>query len=352
MKRIIFSLVLICCRFFCIGQTLYQCATPTPSHPQIFSIQDLQQAERTIDYQYVLNIYVHILRNNDGSNAATNETQLNIDLQRMANFFKPHNICFMLKGVNYINNTTLNNSMNPGIGAHVTALFSNNVVNCINMYVHTGLGDGSGGNSYAIPSNNISILQSTNFNFEHEMGHALGLIHTFETVVGVSCPDGSNCSTTGDLVCDTQADFSGSENMRTGCTYTGTLVINCNGSNQTYNPPRFNIMSYWAACYSQFTAQQGIRMRATIPGTSFLNNSLAQLNYSLITNLTPVSITGPVNLTAKNEITFGSTGPATIFMGGSGEKILNAGERVRLQPGTIISPSSEKIRFSINPFCD
>jgi hypothetical protein len=111
-------------------------------------------------------------------------------------------------------------------------------------------------------------------------------------------------------------------------------------------------MSYWAACYNEFTAQQGIRMRATIANTSFLNNSLAQLNYSLITNFISINLTGPIKLTAKNEITFGSTGTAIVSLGGSGEKILNAGERIRLQPGTKIIPSSEKIKLSINPFCD
>jgi hypothetical protein len=351
MKKIIIFLPFIFSSFFSFGQTLYQCSTPHPRHPKIFSRQNLQDAERTIDYQYVLNIYVHILRNNNGSNAATNETQLNVDLQRMANFFKPHNICFMLVGVNYINNTTLNTVMNPGDNSHVTALVANNVANCINLYIHAGMGDDSGGNSYDIPSNNISILQAANFNFEHEMGHALGLFHTFHNS-GVSCPDGSNCSTTGDLVCDTQADFSGSQNMRIGCTYTGTQTINCNGSNQTYNPPRFNIMSYWAACYNEFTAQQGIRMRAIIANTSFLTNSLAQLNYSFLTNFTNVNITGPVNLTAKNEIAFGSIGTGIVFIGGSGEKIFNAGERIKLQPGTKILPSSEKIKLSLNPFCD
>lgn len=349
MKKIIFSQVLILFSFFCIGQTFNQCATPTPSQSAIFSTQDLQEAERTIDYQFVINIYVHILRDDNGTTAATNETQLNIDLQRMANFFKPHNICFMLKGINYINNTTLNNTMNPGVPANVSALVANNIPNCINLYIHNGLGDGSGGNSYAIPSNNISILQAANFNFEHEMGHALGLLHTFTSG---SCPDGSNCSTTGDLVCDTQADFPGSQNFSNNCIYNGTQTINCNGSIQTYNPPRFNIMSYWAGCYNQFTTQQGTRMRATIPATSFLNNSLAQLNVSFVANATPVIINGSISSTAKNDIIFGSIGPGLVFVSGSGEKIFNAGERVILQAGTILAPSSEKIKLTINPFCD
>ncbi|MBL0071623.1 MAG: hypothetical protein IPP34_07360 [Bacteroidetes bacterium] len=35
------------------------------------------------------------------------------------------------------------------------------------------------------------------------MGHFFGLYHTFETQFGSELANGSNCATTGDLVCDT-----------------------------------------------------------------------------------------------------------------------------------------------------
>jgi hypothetical protein len=40
----------------------------------------------------------------------------------------------------------------------------------------------------------------------HEMGHFLGLMHTHEDSFGKEHVDGTNCSTTGDLLCDTKAD--------------------------------------------------------------------------------------------------------------------------------------------------
>ena len=235
-----------------------------------YSPEQIAMADFTINYLYVIRVYVHILRNSNGTNAATTQAQMNTDLQTMANFFKPHNICFMFIGFDYVNNTYLNNNMNPALPADVASLSSyNKHTDAIDIYVHSGFGITStgGGNSYNIPSDFFSVVQSTNFNFYHEMGHCLGLFHTFETAMGVECPDGSNCATSGDLICDTQADFAGSQNSvipPNRCTYTGNTTIVCNNLVRSYTPPVNNIMSYWAACYSQFTAQQAIRMRTTI----------------------------------------------------------------------------------------
>ena len=334
------------------------CSTKTPLSITMYTKEQLNNAARTIDYLYVIRVYVHILRNNDGTNAATTETQMYVDLQTMANFFKPHNICFMFVGFDYINNTFLNNSMTPGLAADEAALIANNKHNdAIDIYVHTSLGDGSGGNSYNIPSDHLSVVQSANFNFYHEMGHCLGLLHTFETVNGTECPDGSNCNSSGDLICDTQADFAGSQNMVTppnNCAFTGNQTIFCNGGTRAYNPPINNIMSYWAACYSQFTAQQATRMRATILNATIVNKCLVPANADLYAASSNITIMDEWYLAAKNEINIGTltSGNTVLIGGGNGKKYINAGTKITLKDGTVVLPAVGATKFFINPLCN
>jgi hypothetical protein len=343
-------------------QNLKLCSTPTPATALRFTRFQLEEAQRTIDYTYVVNVYVHILRNDDGSNAATTIAQLNVDLQRMANFLRPHNICIMLVGVDYFNSTNLNTSMDPSNTGQVNTLLSlNNQTSAINIYVHKGFSVSFGGYSYDIPGNSISIVQDANFNFEHEMGHALGLYHTFETAFGAECPDGSDCSGDGDLICDTPADYSGSQTAFTApntCVYTGTQTTNCLTPPffdfQSYNPSTNNIMSYWANCYSQFTLQQGQRMRATLVNEAVVNNCLAPVDRIILAPIiSDLLISGNWFTTAKNDVSLLSTSPFFVkILGGGTGKIINAGNSIRLLPGTIIQPDAAPTRLVINRFCD
>ena len=362
MKKIFLHLVLAAMPLISLCQvnTRLTCATRTPATPLLFTQQQMQDAQRTIDYPYVMNIYVHIFANDDGSNPATNIPQLNIDLQRMADFFKPHNICFILLGIDYYNNTILNNSMDPGNSSHVASLNSVNHGNAIDIFVHKEFGINAGGYTYGIPGNFLSVVQNSNFNFEHEMGHALGLYHTFETAFGEECPDGSDCSGDGDLICDTPADFPGSQNnVAAGapCVYTGSQTTNCATfpavDIQTYYPSTNNIMSYWASCYARFTPLQGLRMRTAIANQAIINNCQAGYNTTLLSGNSDVIISGAWYASAKNEITIGSTGTGVVrILGGGPDKWVNAGTRIRLSPGTTVRPDVSTTKFIINTLCD
>lgn len=101
----------------------------------------------------------------------------------------------------------------------------------------------------------------------HEVGHYLGLVHTFglggnaagSTSVTNEKVDGSNCLQAGDFICDTPADPG--NNIYGDCTYICSDISssNCNrepGTNLLYTPDTKNIMSYFSSCRSMFSPQQ------------------------------------------------------------------------------------------------
>ena len=99
----------------------------------------------------------------------------------------------------------------------------------------------------------------------HEMGHYLGLYHTFEG----GC-NNYNCSTDGDKVCDTPPDASvmpspACNNPENSCN-TDTLSNYSNGFFHTDVPDQIaNFMDYGnSACSIEFTQGQADRMRAAI----------------------------------------------------------------------------------------
>jgi len=128
----------------------------------------------------------------------------------------------------------------------------------------------------------------------HEIGHYFDLYHTHETGNGVECPSGSNCSSAGDLVCDTAADPDLSDHVTAApaCTwdeqtcesgdYQGTTCfsdVDCNPSGEdsctadatgppgcgstSYAPDPKNLMSYSRKdCRDTVAAGQSERFRS------------------------------------------------------------------------------------------
>ncbi|MFN0133555.1 MAG: GC-type dockerin domain-anchored protein [Phycisphaerales bacterium] len=100
--------------------------------------------------------------------------------------------------------------------------------------------------------------------FPHEIGHYFNLYHTHETAFGTECTNGSNCSTAGDLVCDTPADPNVLGLINGSCQWTGAATPPCGGS-PAYVPPVRNIMSYSnKECRDHFTPQQQSRALVTL----------------------------------------------------------------------------------------
>lgn len=131
-------------------------------------------------------------------------------------------------------------------------------------------------------TNRLFVIHSENSNtLIHEMGHYFGLWHTHETYNGYESPNGSNCSSSGDFICDTNADPFEIHNILTGgnafnCFTRNIPIFTCSTGNG-YSPPFNNYMSYYDFNSSSFTNGQFNRM--AFYGNHRLNdNSQVSLN--------------------------------------------------------------------------
>lgn len=99
-----------------------------------------------------------------------------------------------------------------------------------------------------------------NNTMSHEVGHFLGLEHTF-TNPNSQLVNNANCATTGDEICDTPADpYVDGEPI-------GEYIKNCrfisekkDANGDFYDPLMSNIMSYYVGCTCDFTNDQYRKM--------------------------------------------------------------------------------------------
>ncbi|WP_028978817.1 M43 family zinc metalloprotease [Sporocytophaga myxococcoides] len=211
-------------------------------------------------------VVAHIVLSKNGA-AGLSQLEISSVLNQVNTAFAPIGVSFKLCQVDYINNFQYD-SLN-GVGPSVNNLSVDymkevfvqyNIERRINMYFMTefinaykpycGFASG-GGLTSTSKRRGIVIKKGCNdpITVGHEFGHFLSLEHTFEGN-GDENVDGSNCSTSGDHVCDTPADpFRETAPElyynKDACyfTYKGK---DANG--QYYDPDLGNIMSYYGAC--------------------------------------------------------------------------------------------------------
>lgn len=314
--------------------------------------QQLASFRQAISLPYPVKVMIIVFSDNDGSNVAASEADVMRQYNNMLNFYAPHDICFLLQGIEYVKNSGLNvmdtDTEVPGLMPY---LYSN----CITVFIHDSLYSTSEGSwngfAYNVPNDFLSmfggVIASTSniTTLSHEMGHCFGLYHTFraryDEANQITIPERrartgacKNCDTEGDLLCDTDADrnISGILDVD-NCVYTGSETDSCG---QPLLMEVRNIMTYGdRSCRNQFTNGQGNRARSFLLTTPFLSNAIAEDVFTL--NTAGTFISGNRAYAARSSLTVNNGGNLS-FTGSS--KTVFASQEVTIKPNTTFSQVS------------
>ena len=241
---------------------------PAKMHPayQMFSqnfVNNMNSGSRsmlldTIPYK------IHVVRTNSGTGGITT-AQLTTAFNIVNGLYANANMYLKQCGtINYIDNSTYFDFDQSSQTALTTP---NNVTNVINIYFFNSItsSSGSGLCGYAYFPGGPDLIMMANScatngsTLSHEIGHYFNLSHTHSTSNGIELVNGTNCSSAGDLLCDTPADPQlSNSSVSTSCIYTGSAT-DPNGA--AYAPDVTNLMSYSRkSCRSFFSPQQYARI--------------------------------------------------------------------------------------------
>jgi hypothetical protein len=123
-----------------------------------------------------------------------------------------------------------------------------NIANRVNLYFVNNAMGYCGFSTFSwytvqgiIIANGCTGLPSNPSTVPHEIGHYFDLYHTHETAFGIEFVNATNCTTAGDLLCDTPADPNLSGKVDVNCLYTGGEV---DPNGDPYAPDPHNLLSY------------------------------------------------------------------------------------------------------------
>ncbi len=336
----------------------HDCGTHAPAERPLATEELMRKAgsARIANETFALRIFVYIFANDNGTTQAADEADVRRQIENMRNFYAPHNICFILGGIEVIPNSFLN-TMNADNSVQRIMLAAMALDNSFTIFVHNQLSSNDGGlngSAYSIPNHFLSISRgaissTTNLStLTHEFGHCLGLLHTFEDAYGFEnvarSGDCRNCTTAGDLICDTQADRDVDGNdINAACEYTGALKLD--GCFAIVPMEETNIMTYGRrTCRDHFSTAQGARMVATII-TSYSNRTADNTHVVLNGSVT----SGVRNYSARNTVSFSPLG--NTYTGGGTARINASSRRVTVLPGVQFTPNGGYVHLKTDVLC-
>jgi hypothetical protein len=246
-------------------------------------------------------IVYHILTKDDGTGGISLKPifESHCELNEAYNQF---DIGFFIAGIDSLKSTTLYNDVSP---SGWSTFSQYNEPNVCNVYISPDLdvcgfatypGLSSGGGIFL----NVSCYGKASTTLHHEMGHWLGLPHTFEQTNPVEYVNKSNCATKGDRFCDTEADFI---DYRTSCPYNG-LETDPNGDLYKNVIDETLYMSYFSDnCQNRFSPLQQAEMNQTltVDRPNVLNQPTPDLSPLAVTSfVTPLD--GDTTLVANSTL--------------------------------------------------
>ena len=301
-----------------INKPVYQCATENLS-PALRSVLEAEAVQalrlkRASGASFTAITYVpirpHILRKTNGTGGYTMASLNNVMALTNKYYLQNGNgIQFYFSGTtpDYINNDALYAQYRQNTDDATVA--PNDVTNALNQYYINQFNNASLGGYAQFPYDNVASTRTIILNVNddddmgnrlipHELGHTFNLLHTHEPAYGyerVTRGVGANCTTAGDLVCDTPADpygrFTGATySCISGCPPTYTCSFTDDQSN-LYTPSPTNIMSYYFPCTHDFTTGQYDRIQAGLATRE------SHTTYTL--NAPATAMTAPSNLAAS-----------------------------------------------------
>ena len=356
------------------------CSTKKPMQTIYVDIKKMiEQRKRVLVVPEVVEVFVHFTTDDAGVQTIVSMDTFLARFQDMKDLFFPHDICFLLVGSQIIQNSDLNDHHIFGMGPsnneqdEILPYLKSGVLNVFVHHLFTFGNMTGGGNAYAIPNTYLSIDDDALSGeccsgvLAHEVGHCLGLYHTFEWYWGPTYQNqvkekvprtGNcvNCETEGDLLCDTPADphelasFPGMDTTYllvwdhiTNCAL-DTIVLDICG--EPFAPDETNVMSYFPdSCHTNFTTGQGLR------ALFFLNGQLEELKApgNLVVNQNGMYSSGEFIYDAKEQVTYNAS---SLTFSGTSILWTAAGNSVSVLPGTTFSPGNGFVWLSAQETCN
>ncbi len=208
-------------------------------------------------------IQFHLTRTTRGTDQAVSDTDLLSIINNLNLAYAPMDITFMSCGATkFIDDTSLHNNFVKDIDDNKLNGYSDNFV--LNFFI---IGNIDGINGYAkFPEDQLDriVVEAENAlvsTVVHEIGHYFSLLHTYSTSRGEELVSGTNCLTSGDLICDTPPD-PGNRNLYNDCIYEGTVR---DPEGVRYFPDGFNYMGKGqSVCRNRFSPMQQKRILASL----------------------------------------------------------------------------------------